>query len=162
MGRIALGFMLFSCFVAKLYAGSVPYEKLFTFKQGVIQQDEVWSGKILLLGDVVIPPGVKVQIRDNTWLVFNEIDLQNMGNNPEQPELIVHGQLQRPAGKNNVKLYALGDTQVQSYINSQLDQKTVVVQAGKETMQDLTQDLHQAKRYYALIWAAVYSIWLII
>ena len=162
MGQIVYGLTLFFMFTLTVHAGNIPYEKLFNFKQGVIHHDEVWSGKILLLGDVVIPAGVNVEIKDNTWLVYNEVDLKNLGKNPDQPELIVQGNLQRPKGKNTVSLLALGDPQVQSYINSNLDRKTVAVQPRSENLQDLTQDLHKSRRYYVLIWAAVYSIWLVL
>ena len=162
MGRVVLCLFIHYVLIANAFAGDIAYKDLFTFKQGEIQKNEVWSGKILLLGDVVVPAGVDIEIKDNAWLVFNEVDLQNVGVKPEEPELIIHGDLYRPSGENNVQMFALGDPQVQSYINSQMDKETIVVQPTDEPMQDLKQDLNKSRRYYSLIWAFMYTFWLII
>ncbi|MDX1813138.1 MAG: hypothetical protein R3240_14375, partial [Gammaproteobacteria bacterium] len=71
------------------------------------------------------------------------------------------GVLQQAPDTNNVKILALGDPEVQTYINEQLDRESIVVQAEDVPMKDLKQDLHDSRRLYTIIWGLVYALWLV-
>lgn len=161
MGRIIITLVL-SVYGICLQAETLKYTDLFDFKQGELTNDEVWSGKILLLGDVIVPQGVQLSIEKNSWLIFNEADLAKTGKNINRPELIVHGQLNTPLNDKTIKIYSLGDMEVQNYINNSLDSEDIALKPQEEPLTDLKEDLHKSRNYYGLIWAAVYSIWLIL
>jgi len=161
MGRIAL-FIFFLCSIAPFcFAKDTPYEELFEFKQGVLEESETWSGKILLLGDVLIPEGVELTISPDSWIIYNEIDLGNLGSDAVKPEIVVNGKLNIP-DNSNVKLVALGDSDVQKYIEDNSAIEAVAIKPKPEPLADLERDLHTSKRAYAWLWVAIYSIWLVL
>lgn len=161
MGRIIVVVCL-CLFYNYALADTQKYADLFEFKQGKLQQDETWSGKVLLLSDVIVPEGIHLHIRKDSWLIFNEADLSNFGNNPNRPELIVNGQLSKPDGRNDIKIFSLGDDEVQEYIRSTLDSEIAIIKPKEEPLTDLKDNLQESKRHYAWVWAALYSIWLIL
>lgn len=161
MGRVIL-FLLLLLHNLSAWAETRTYVDLFHFHQGILQSDEVWSGKNLILGDVIVPENLSLTIAPDSWLVFNEADLNNAGNKPERPELIVFGKLIKPSGTDAIHLFSLSDPTVQNYIQQNTAEKAIAIAPNEETLADLEKNLHESKRYYAWLWVAVYSIWLIL
>lgn len=151
--------VLASLLCSPLVANAASLESLFTIKQGELTQDENWSGKILLVSDVVVPPGRTLTIAPGTWLVFNEADFDNRGKHARQAELIVNGSL--IAESDDILLSLLSGAQVQKYIQQQGPVDTVTIAPQPVTGNDLTQDWKKYKHNYALLWAMIYSLWLI-
>jgi len=160
MGRVIIALLLLF-FAPSCFSENKPYEQLFQFKQGSLIEDETWSGKILLLSDVQVPKGVKLTIFPGSWVIYNEVDLYNLGNDPSKPEIIVNGEL-TISDNDEIKLYALGDENVQQYIREQSEIEAMVIQPKPEPLTDLEENLHTSKRAYAWLWVAVYSIWLVL
>ncbi len=160
MGRVIVSLVLM-LFSHSSFSENKSYEQLFQFKQGSLNEDETWSGKVLLLSDVQVAEGVKLTISPGSWIIYNEVDLHNLGSDPSKPELIVNGEL-TISDNDEIKLYALGDEDVQQYIREQSDIEAVVIQPKPEPLADLEKNLHTSKRAYAWLWVAVYSIWLVL
>ena len=160
MGRVSfvLLFLLLTPFVL---AENKTYQSLFQFKQGQLNEDETWSGKILLLSDVLIPEDIELTISPDSWIIYNEMDLNNQGNDPLKPEIISYGVL-TITDNNSVKLYSLGDPEVQQYIDQQAGLESVAITPKPEPLTDLERDLHKSKRAYAWLWVLIYSIWLVL
>jgi len=62
-------------------------------KHGVLSENERWEGQIRLVGDVVVPKGITLEIAPNTILLYEQKDIMNYGKNPALPELVVDGEL---------------------------------------------------------------------
>ncbi|MDA1354062.1 MAG: hypothetical protein O3A01_06335 [bacterium] len=65
-------------------------------KHGVLLHDEVWSGDVLLVGDVVVPAGITLRLHDNVRLLYADSDVKNYGTDATLPELVVAGRLILP------------------------------------------------------------------
>ncbi len=61
---------------------------------GPVLRDTVWEGIVSIGGDLIIPQGVSVTIRPNTYIRFaKDFDILNAGYDSERAELIVRGNL---------------------------------------------------------------------
>ena len=147
--------------VCGVLASEQTYETLFHFKQGELVENETWSGKILLLSDVLIPENIELTIMPESWIVYNEVDLNNLGVDPAKPEIITHGILTIPDNK-SIKLFTLGDSEVQQYMDQHAGLESISITPKPEPLTDLERDLHKSKRAYAWLWVVIYSIWLVL
>ncbi|MFC1754985.1 hypothetical protein ACFL96_16600 [Thermoproteota archaeon] len=62
-------------------------------KHGILEKNEIWSGTVRVIGDVVVPKGLTLEIKDNTVLFYEKSDIKNYGDNPDIPELVINGTL---------------------------------------------------------------------
>lgn len=160
MGRIIRQISFLLLLWAITPAVAAPLESLFILKQGELHQDEIWTGKILLVSDVIVPEGRTLSIAPGTWLVFNEADFDNHGKHTERSELIVDGTLIAQA--DSIALYSLGDAPVQEYIRQHGEPEAITIAPQPVEPSDLTNDWRKYKHNYALLWVVVYSLWLIL
>ena len=71
---VRLSIFLLYLIPAIIIANSGSIYNELTIKNGTINQNESWSGKIILTGDVTIPNGITVTVMPDTWLVFQTQD----------------------------------------------------------------------------------------
>lgn len=138
-------------------------QSLFVLKQGVLEQDEIWSGKILIPGDVVVPKEHTLTIAEGTWLVYNDVDLKNLGQFEDEPELIIRGQLIKEGdSKSGVMLLSISDPQVQDYIWQSISPNVVTVAPEEADLIPLQKQWRGFKHRYAILWTIISGIWLIL
>ncbi len=159
MGRvIALVFLV----SVSSHAGAVSIYDVFTIKHGVLHDDETWTGKVLLLSDVVVPQENTLTLAAGTWLVFNGADMQNLGQDPARPELIVKGRVVRNGGADSVSIMSINDPRVQDFIQAAMPAAEAVTIAPQNAdLTPLKTEWRNYKRRYAILWAVLYSLWLV-
>lgn len=160
MGRVVAVLILTAAMSSAVARDANIYD-LFQIKQGNVSSNERWAGKILLTGDVLIPEGVTVDLQPGTWIIYNEMDLANLGNDSQVPELIVLGNLHVAPGGDSIKTFFLGAPEVQAFIaaNTKLDAQDINVEPVRTDV--FTNEWRDYKRRYAVLWAMLYSLWLI-
>jgi len=151
-----LGLSLWGAFWVPCQSATV-YDQL-TIKHGTLTQDETWSGKIMLTGDVLIPIGRKVTLRQGTWLVFNDFDIYNFGSDEKTPELIVAGELNRGRG---VRVMTVHDVAFQNFL-SQYKSDAVAIVPEEVDLTPLRDEWQSYKFQYGALWAVMYSLILIL
>ena len=126
-----------------------------TIKHGFINTDEQWSGKIILTGDVVISKGVTVTVLPETWLIFQTKDHHPLGENPNKVEIIVLGHLihQDPT----IKMVSTQDPTVQSFL-SQYAPTISTFKAQPVSTKGIESRWRSFKHQYAIVWAMMYSL----
>lgn len=159
MGRVVVIFAgLLFCFQAR----ATDIYELFTVKWGLVEQNESWQGKILLIGDVRIGVGVTVDVAPGTWLVFSDYDVENIGVDARKPELIVDGYLRTtPDSTAPVEVLDMHDARVQQIMQALTPEQRVEIKPQMADVQPLVSQWNDYATRYAYLWAIFYSLWLV-
>ena len=110
MKTIFIIFLAFCMCTGMMFAGCGEKERMAELKMQVLEKDTIWTGTVVLDGDIYVPPGVTLTIKPGTVIKFKKIDAhsgQNMfgTQSPYFPEaeLIVRGRIvARGSAKENI------------------------------------------------------------
>ena len=138
-------------------SGSV-YNEL-TIKNGTINQNESWSGRIILTGDVTIPKGITVTVMPHTWLVFQTQDHTPVGNDNNKVEIIALGNLIK--SDNSIKLMTTQNPLFQNFLKS-YEQSDIPITVQPVSTKEIESKWRSYKHQYAIIWAVMYSLAIIL
>lgn len=137
--------------------GKSVYED-FQMRSGQLKKNETWSGKNLLTADVQVPKGITLTLAPDTWIVYNNVDTQNIGKNPDRVELIVEGVMtQSPT--NPAKILAISDQIVQDHF-AQYNNGIMINQDTLSTT-PIQEKIRSHKRKYIISWVLTYCILLV-
>ena len=89
----------------------------YQLREGILPKSEIWDKPTILTGDTVVPQNGLLTLAPGAWVIINDHDNHNLGQNPDLPELIVNGQLQLPPNTDEVKLYSIHNPRVQALLN---------------------------------------------
>lgn len=139
-------------------AAAVADKPELQFKQGEISFDETWSGKIFLVSDVVVPEGVTLTIEDDTWLIFNDADFANRGEDPQRPEILIEGMLIVKT-RSSIKSVMASDPGVVALLPTGI--RKVNIEPAKVDLTPLQLRWRDWRRRYSYVWSIIYSIALV-
>lgn len=158
MGRIVLTVLWVSMFQS-LVAQTI-YDD-FQIRSGRLTSDQTWQGKNILASDVLIPENITLTLAPNTWLIYNNNDTRNLGQYPDQVELITKGTL-RQSPTEPATILPISDPEIQEMITKYDSSESVVIRPEAIDTEPLHRKINQHKRHYIVSWTAIYSIILIL
>jgi hypothetical protein len=145
-----------------LHAHAADIYDLFTVKWGVVEQNEMWQGKILFIGDVRINAGVTIDVAPGTWLVFSDYDVENMGADAQKPELIIDGNLHTATdAAAPIEVLDMHDARVKNLLQAIPSEQSVEVKPQTADVRPLFYQWNDYAIRYAYLWAIFYSLWLV-
>ena len=156
---VRLSIFLLYLIPAIIIANSGSIYNELTIKNGTINQNESWSGKIILTGDVTIPNGVTVTVMPDTWLVFQTQDHTPVGKNDNKVEIIALGNLIK--SDNSIKLMTTQSPLFRNFLN-RYEQLDIPIIAQPVSTQKIESKWRSYKHQYAIIWAIMYSLAIIL
>jgi len=156
---VRLSIFLLYLIPAIIIANSGSIYNELTIKNGTINQNESWSGKIILTGDVTIPNGITVTVMPDTWLVFQTQDHTPIGKNDKKVEVIVLGNFIK--SDNSIKLMTTQSPLFQDFLNS-YEQSNIPITAKPVSTKEIESKWRSYKHQYAIIWAVMYSLAIIL
>jgi hypothetical protein len=129
-------------------------------KVGELTQDEVWHGKILMIGDVTVPFGKKLTIKPGTQIIFDERDILESGKHKDQCELIIYGTVEADVGlKDSIKMISVLGLDSQKIL--ELDSVRVIrFSPYKIETEPLKKEFRDFKRRYLTVWGILYAMWI--
>ncbi|MEN3043741.1 MAG: NosD domain-containing protein [Candidatus Hydrothermales bacterium] len=77
---------------------------------GVIPRDTTLQGEILLIGDIVIPESVRVDVKEGTRFIISNKDIFNLGIDPNHIEIIIYGEFYANGKKEKRIKFEIQDT----------------------------------------------------
>lgn len=136
-----------------------PYDH-FHIRSGVLTGNTAWEGKNMVIADVVVPTGSTLTILPGTWIVFHNGDLDNRGLYPEKSEVIVQGKLELPENeKDSIRILDIRDPLVRPYLTGG---ESLEIKPEAVDLRDLKEEWRGFKHQYAIVWALIYSIALLL
>jgi len=149
--------IMLGCGILQTTAFCSSIYDLVSVKHGKLTQDETWSGKILIIGDVLIPKGIKLTIAPNTWLIFNDTDIDNLGQIINTPEMIVKGILATPStNKNSIQILTINDKKIKQLFKQKKSLNLYPKDLDLTPLQDEWRSYFRDQ--YAPGWAIIYVI----
>ena len=119
-------------------------------KSGELKEDEVWSGNILLVGDVLIPKGKILEIKEDTVIFCSDSDVNNLGLDPGKSEIIVYGKLKAKGNKETPILIA-------SDIGG-LEKEEIVIIPEKPDTEKVLSEWKTFKWQYMVFWSIISAL----
>jgi hypothetical protein len=162
-----LAIILISLFVVEqmiLAAGlSELLESKPTVKFGPLLEDEVWQGRVLLIGDVTIPEGRTLIILPGTEVVFDERDILESGQHKDQCELIVYGKLEADAPENNpVKMVSVLGFDSNKVLELDSTVRIIRFAPYKVETEGLREEFRTFRYSYLITWGLIYVMWVMV
>ena len=158
MGRIISEYLVFLllwfCWASSAAADNTGLQ----FKQGELSSDETWSGKIFLVSDVIVQEGVTLTIENNTWLIYNDGDFANRGDDPQRPEILVNGKLNVKTSS-NIKSISASDPDAVALLPNSI--RKVNIEPADVDLTPLQLRWRDWRRRYSYVWSIIYSIALV-
>jgi len=151
--RIVL-LLLWLCWTAAAAADNTGLQ----FKQGELSSDETWGGKIFLVSDVLVPEGITLTIENNTWLIYNDADFANIGDDPQRPEILVDGVLDVKT-RSSIKSISASDPDVVALLPNNV--RKVNIEPADVDLAPLQRRWRDWRRHYSYVWSIIYSIALV-
>ena len=131
----------------------------FSIVSGTVPSNQTWSGKVIVIGDVRIPPGTTVTVLPGTWLIFNDFDATASGNLPGKPELVVDGILKTIGSPSSpVEVLNIHDQKVEQFLKTAVTGKTMTVSPTAIDTEPLRSQWKEHKHQYAILWAIANSL----
>jgi hypothetical protein len=128
-------------------------------KFGELEQDEIWEGEILLIGDVVVPEGNTLTIMPGTKIISTDDDVLKGGNHPDKCEIIVKGKIKAMGNKAQpIKISAnYSEESLKLY---PLDSSTKIVRFSpyKVDTEELKDEFASFRNGYFIMWSLIYAI----
>ena len=128
-------------------------------KNGKITESESWSGKIILTGDVIIPKNITITVMPDTWLVFQTQDHTPTGKDDTKVEIIAHGNFIK--SDNSIKIMTTQNPLFQDFLKD-YKQSDIPIRAQPVSTKKIESKWRSFKHQYAIIWAIMYSLAIII
>lgn len=159
--RIAFStFLLLFCTPALAYAAKYLEDEP-NVKYGKLKQNQTWSGEIYLVGDVIVPKDITLTIAPGTKLFFAEYDILQSGNDEQQTEILVDGQLQaNSTAENPILVSTIGDPQWKK-ISSGDQSVQIEFKPYQIDTEPMRQEFHQFKKQYIVLWTLIYAMWIL-
>ena len=154
MARLIKKISLWIVISMSVYSQSV-YDNVI-LKQGKINKNETWSGKIILTGDIIIPTDITVTIKPNTWLIFQTQDHHHLGNDPNKIEIIVEGNLIAEE-QSSIQLINTQNPKFKEFLN-QFSSTIYTYNAKPVSTKKIESQWRSYKHQYAIMWALMYSL----
>ena len=130
-------------------------------KYGKLSADQNWSGDIYLVGDVIVPRGITLTIEAGTRIFFAEYDILQSGNDKQQTEILVDGQLQANSEPDNpIVVSTIGDPQWKK-ISSGDQSVQIEFKPYQIDTEPMRQEFHQFKKQYIVLWTLIYAMWIL-
>jgi len=158
MGRLII-FVFFAVVLHVVFAQTI-YDD-FQIRSGELKQNETWNGKNILSSDVLIPESVTLTLEPNTWIIFNNTDTHNLGQFPDQVELITRGALIQSASEPAL-IFNISDPPVQELINQYGPDQHITIRPEPVDTEVIHQKVNRYKRHYVITWTVIYSILLVL
>ncbi|MDA1354067.1 MAG: hypothetical protein O3A01_06360 [bacterium] len=115
-------------------------------KMGRLSGDEIWRGQVRLVGDVVVPKGVTLHIAPDTILLFEQVDLKNLGTDNARVELIAEGLILRE------KPYTIREFDVYRLDGAH---NAVEFTPKRVDTSPLTEEFREFRYWYSPLWFAI-------
>ena len=132
-------------------------------KMGTVTANEVWSGDIAIVGDVIVPTGATLRILPHSHLYFSPTDLSKGGKDPHKTEIIVHGSLlmdPEPGAPIHTSLMDQNDL-IQTIEQNPNTQHIVFYPYTVET-EKLREEFSHFSHNYFSYWTLVFYAWIIL
>lgn len=133
--------------------------KALTLKKGTLTHDEIWSGKILLAEDVVVPEGITLTLNDGTWIIINNFDPENRGYYPDRTELIVKGSLDI-TNKASLMIMPVTDPRLRPFLSASADETRAITPLPYDA-KELQRHWRDYRHQYSIVWSLMYGILLL-
>ena len=157
-----MAWILIGLLLLEVGATGVSATPIQDVKMGTINANETWRGKILLLGDVEIPPGITVSVEPGTQIVVYPLDLTESGQSPRNPEIIIQGNLQLESKKDYpIEFMPLDEFPVKPLKLFNSSTRLIQFQPYHVDLVPLRQDFHKFQSQYFVFWTIIWGIqWL--
>ena len=131
----------------------------FVVKFGELEQDEVWNGEILLIGDVIVPEGKTLTIEPGTKIRCTDEDILAAGKHPDKCEIIVKGKIKALGSIDNpIKISSnYSENSLKLY---PLDSSTKIVRFKpyKIETKELKDEFASFRTGYFVLWTLIYAL----
>jgi len=150
------------CLIPFMAMAEVKYlEDEPNIKYGKLKENQTWRDDIYLVGDVIVPKGITLTIEPGTRIFFAEYDILQSGNDTEQTEILVDGELQANSSEENpILVSTIGDPQwkkISEGDNSvQIEFKPYLIDTKA-----MREEFHQFKKQYIVLWTLIYAMWIL-
>ena len=111
----------------------------------------------MLLGDVLVPRGRTLTLLPHTRIILNDVDLNNLGELKNKPELIIEGSLRQPLkGEGEVKfLNAQAEVVLPDFSRQTKLSNMVEIVPQEVDLSPLGSDWRNYKRLYPFLWTVI-------
>ncbi len=129
-------------------------------KVGELIEDEVWEGKVFLIGDVTVPLGRKLVIKPGTQVIFDERDIMESGQHKDQVELIAYGTIEVDASTvNPIRMVSISGLNAKKLIELGDSVRVIRFAPYKIDTKSMTKEFRSFKHNYLIVWALIYGMW---
>lgn len=129
-------------------------------KVGELIKDEVWEGKVFLIGDVTIPLGKKLIIKPGTQVIFDERDIMESGQHRDQVELIAYGTIEADASTvNPIRMVSISGLNAKKLVELGDSVRIIRFAPYKIDTASMTREFRSFKHNYFIVWALIYGMW---
>ncbi|MBN2058349.1 MAG: hypothetical protein JW782_06105 [Candidatus Saganbacteria bacterium] len=129
-------------------------------KVGELTEDEVWQGRVFLIGDVTVPLGRKLIIEPGTELIFDERDLLESGKRKDQCELIAFGTIEtRASADKPIRLVSVSGLKAKKLVELGDEVRVIRFSPYQIDTESMKQEFRSFKYNYFIVWAVIYGMW---
>ncbi len=130
-------------------------------KFGELEQNEIWEGKVFLIGDVIVPYDKKLIIRAGTQLIFDERDIMEGGKHKDQCELIVYGMVEANASaKEPIQMISVLGFDSQKILELDESVKIIRFTPYEIDTESLKKEFRSFKHNYFVLWTLLTGMWI--